>query len=153
MVRYHLLRARIIVAALLLAAPAVLGGCGVQTTQATNSVGSRQSQATVTPARACPPAWEGWPDSSPAIVGGTVLLPPSTRVIFVDSAPGEADAQLCTVGMTATAINLFMKANLPAKGWDYTTQAARRKHGPVLTFVYTINDPLNWTVECTCGGI
>ena len=82
-----------------------------------------------------------------------MLLPSRTRVIMTDNAPGAADANLCTNGMTAAEIDQTMKTNLAGKGWHYDTQAGEWKNGDVLTFTYALADPQNWTVECQCGGI
>lgn len=82
-----------------------------------------------------------------------MLLPPRTRVIMTDNAPGAAAANLCTIGMTTAQIDQAMKTNLAGKGWHYEGQAGQWTNGDVLTFSYTLPDPHDWTVECQCGGI
>jgi hypothetical protein len=101
----------------------------------------------------CPAPFEQYPPESASIIGGTVLLPPYTRVIMVDSAPGAADANLCTTGATASQIDQFMKTTLPTKGWQFDDQAEQWLNGPALALTYRVTDPLSWTVDCQCGGI
>jgi hypothetical protein len=133
-----------------------LAGCGDGGAASTPAASTSTTSAGVSPtalAGQCQPAWQGWPDTSPSILGGSVLLPPSTRVILVDSAPGEADANLCTLGMSAAQIDQFMKAHLPANGWRYDAGIGQWRNGDVLTFAYSVPNPLTWMVECRCGGI
>jgi hypothetical protein len=72
---------------------------------------------------------------------------------MVDSAPGEATADLCTSGTTAAAIDAFMRTNLPATGWRFDAQAGDWCNGPILTFRYAVTALLPWTILCRCGGM
>jgi len=138
---------------------AIMGACGTPAASTGNPRASQASRPTTTAqtptaqSGGCPPAWRGWPDTSASILGGLVALPPRTRVVLVDSAPGMADADLCTLGLAAGGIDQFMKANLPAKGWRYDAAAGKWRNGPALELDYLVADPLRWEVECVCGGI
>src|SRR6476469_7431137 len=127
-------RSDLVLAACLAVLMTTLGACDARST----STGARQAPPTATPqtpttaSGACPPAWQGWPDASASILDGLVALPPRTRVVFVDSAPGAADAALCTLDLTAGEIDQFMKTNLPAKDWRYDTTTGKWRNGPVV---------------------
>src|SRR5262249_39901696 len=82
-----------------------LFACGQTTTVAV--VPDASATATLVPPTStsttldvCPSPWENFPAFSTSVVSGMVPLPPKTRVIMVDSAPGEADATLCTQDAT-----------------------------------------------------
>jgi hypothetical protein len=137
---------------ILLAACASGGSAGVGATVMSTATPTVTPTATAFPGP-CLPAWENLPPSSPAILGGMVLLPPQTRVIMVDSAPGEADGTLCTVGLTALEIDQFMQAHLATSGWHYDAPSNTWHQGQVLEFDYTVHNPVAWSVHCHCGGI
>src|SRR5690349_4353707 len=100
-------RSDLVLAACLAVLLMAVGACDVRST----STESHRAQPTATPqtpaavSGACPPAWQGWPDASASILNGLVALPPRTRVVFVDSAPGAADANLCALDVTAGEID------------------------------------------------
>ena len=82
-----------------------------------------------------------------------VPLPPETRVIMVNSAPGAADATLCTLDATAASINAFMTHGLTANGWREDGNTGRWDKGVVLEVDWKVTTPSRWSLECVCGGI
>jgi hypothetical protein len=101
----------------------------------------------------CPSPWEDFPAFSVSVVAGMVPLPPKTRVIMVDSAPGAADATLCTLDATAASITTFMTQGLTAKGWREDGTTGRWDKGPILEVDWKVTTPSRWSLECVCGGI
>ena len=109
--------------------------------------------ATATNVDGCPSPWENFPAFSASVVAGMVPLPPKTRVIMVNSAPGAADATLCTQGATAASINTFMMHGLTAKGWREDRNTGHWDKGAVLEVDWKVTTASRWSLECVCGGI
>jgi hypothetical protein len=130
-------------------------GCGQSVAVVPAATATAQLSPTSTTATSdgCPSPWADFPALSTSVVSGMVPLPPKTRVIMVDSAPGEAEATLCTQDATAGSINTSMMHGLMAKGWHEDGSTGHWHKGAVLEVDWKVTSPSRWTLECVCGGI